>query len=67
MAYPVCIAGARACPPEDAGGAPGYACLLESIADPEDPEHDEFLTWLGGVFDPEGFDLNLTNRALRWG
>ncbi len=67
MSYPACIAGARACPPEDAGGTPGYARLLESIADPKDPEHDEFLTWLGGVFDPEGFDLNLTNRALRWG
>jgi Plasmid pRiA4b ORF-3-like protein len=67
MSYPACIAGARACPPEDVGGTTGYARLLESIADPRDPERDEFLTWLGGVFDPEGFDLNLTNRALRGG
>lgn len=66
MSYPACIAGARACPPEDVGGTPGYDRLLESLADPEDSERHEFLTWLGGVFDPEGFDVNLTNRALRW-
>ena len=29
---PVCVAGARNCPPEDCGGIYGYAELLESIA-----------------------------------
>jgi hypothetical protein len=30
--YPVCLAGKRACPPEDCGGFPGYQHLLFAIA-----------------------------------
>lgn len=63
--YPLCIAGARACPPEDCGGVPGYEGLLRALADSDDEEHDECLTWVGGCFDPEGFDVNRTNEALR--
>ena len=33
--YPHCIAGARACPPEDSGGLPGLAEVLAVVADPE--------------------------------
>ncbi|TIQ42726.1 plasmid pRiA4b ORF-3 family protein, partial [Mesorhizobium sp.] len=29
--YPVCIAGARAGPPQDIGGPPGYAALLDRL------------------------------------
>jgi Plasmid pRiA4b ORF-3-like protein len=29
--YPVCLAGAGACPPEDCGGVPGYAQLREAL------------------------------------
>ena len=65
--YPVCMAGARACPPEDSGGPPGYAEFLRKISDPEDEEHDHMVAWIGGVFDPEGFDVNRTNAALRRG
>ncbi len=36
-ASPICLAGQRACPPEDSGG----------------------------IFDPEAFDLNAVNKALR--
>jgi len=54
--YPRCIGGARACPPEDCGGTGGYMNFLEAIADPEHEEHEEYLDWIGGEFDPEKFD-----------
>jgi hypothetical protein len=63
--YPVCIKGKRACPPEDCGGVWGYAALLETIADPSHPEHEEMLEWLGNGFDPEAFDLEAINQRLR--
>ena len=63
--YPVCLDGARACPPEDCGGIPGYARLLAALADPKDPEHDELVEWAPDGFDPEGFDLVAANRGLR--
>jgi hypothetical protein len=63
--YPRCIKGKRACPPEDCGGVWGYAELLEILADPNNPEHDEYLEWLGGDFDPEAFDLDKINRRLQ--
>lgn len=63
--YPRCIAGKRACPPEDCGGIGGYMYLLEALADPENPEYRERLEWLGGEFDPEYFDLNGINERLR--
>jgi len=63
--YPVCTAGKRACPPEDCGGICGYEEFLETIANPEDEEHDETLEWVGGDFDPEEFDLDEVNAALQ--
>lgn len=63
--YPLCIGGARACPPEDVGGVGGYLEFLIALRDREHGDHDQMVTWIGGAFDPEGFDLNLTNRALR--
>lgn len=64
--YPVCVAGERACPPEDCGGPPGYQGMLEALADLDHPERGEFLEWLGGDdFDPEAFDLDRANAALR--
>jgi hypothetical protein len=63
--YPVCIKGRRACPPEDVGGIWGYYGFLEAIGDPDHEEHDEYLEWVGGEFDPEAFDLEEVNQALR--
>jgi hypothetical protein len=65
LTYPLCIDGARACPPEDCGGPPGYENLLAALTDERHAEHDELLTWVGGRFDPERFDINRTNVALR--
>ena len=61
---PVCLAGARACPPEDCGGVPGYESFLEAIRDPEHQEHDAMLEWVGGSFNPQAFDLEKVNRLL---
>jgi len=62
---PTCIKGKRACPPEDVGGVWGYDIFLEAIKDPNHPEHEMYTEWFGDDFDPEAFDLDATNRALR--
>jgi hypothetical protein len=59
-----CSAGENACPPEDVGGAHGYAGFLDAIEDPGHEEHDRYLEWIGGRFNPKRFDLNATNLAL---
>jgi len=65
--FPLCSGGARAAPPDDVGGPGGYEEFLAAIKDSRHPEHDNMLTWIGGAFDPEGFDLNVINRTLRLG
>ncbi len=62
---PRCLAGARACPPEDCGGPHGYRALLNAYADPRHERHREIMRWLPDDFDPDVFDLDETNRALR--
>lgn len=54
--YPACLAGRRACPPEDCGGVWGYAGFLAAVSDPTHPEHGSMLEWVGGAFDPNAFD-----------
>lgn len=65
MKHPVCLTGKGACPPEDVGGAWGYAEFLEAINDPEHEEHESYLEWVGGEFDPKAFDLEAANKALK--
>lgn len=59
--YPACTAGEGACPPEDAGGYPGYQQLKEILADPFNEEYEEMRAWadsqVRGEFDPASFDL----------
>lgn len=64
VVYPRCLAGERACPPEDCGGIPGYADILDAIRHPDRPDAAELLEWVGEDFDPEAFDLDATNLAL---
>lgn len=59
-----CIGGENACPPEDVGGAGGYDEFLAAIVDPRHEEHQNYLTWVGGSFDPTRFDRAAVNRAL---
>lgn len=63
--YPVCVAGGRACPPEDCGGIWGYKDFLEAIENPKHPEHENMIEWVGGRFDPEAFNLESINNVLK--
>ncbi|HCU06856.1 MAG TPA: hypothetical protein DIC42_04675 [Holosporales bacterium] len=62
--YPRCIAGERACPPEDCGGPWGYENLLEILGDPKHKEHNNMLEWCGKI-DPEAFSVEGTDKLLR--
>lgn len=64
--YPLCVDGARACPPEDVGGVSGYEEYLQVLANPEREEHDSYLHWRGR-FDPEKFDVNKATKRMRRG
>ena len=59
--YPICLAGERACPPEDCGGPWGYADLLRMLGDPGHEEYEEYREWAGEDFDPERFDVDKVN------
>ncbi len=64
LAAPECLEGERAGPPEDCGGPWGFMEMLESIRNPSDPEHDEWMNWLPGVYDPEAFNVAGANWIL---
>lgn len=66
FAYPVCIGGENACPPEDCGSVPGYEELKQTISNPKHPGYEEMMQWLGGYFDPYSFDANRINRDMLW-
>jgi len=61
---PVCLAGARACPPEDCGGSYRYASFVIAARDPKHPDRRYWREWFDGDFDPEAFDLEEVNRRL---
>ena len=74
MKYPSCIAGERACPPEDCGGTPGYERLLKVLRSPGTEEYKEMASWLKGhaknyfPYKPERFDpkeVEFSNPAKR--
>jgi hypothetical protein len=65
----LCLAGARACPPEDCGGVQGYYQTLKILRDPRHEEYQDRKTWIetmtGGPFDPDAFDVEAVNGALK--
>jgi pRiA4b ORF-3-like protein len=66
--YPLCISGARACPPEDCGGIFGYHDFLEIIHNPAHEEHETMMQWGGRNFDSELFrakDVTFDNPKKR--
>ncbi len=58
-----CIAGARACPPEDCGGIWGYENLLKILGNRKHAEHEEMKEWAGEI-DSEMFDLAAVNKRM---
>jgi hypothetical protein len=65
-AYPNCLEGERACPPEDVGGIRGYAEYLEAMADPSHERHQEMLDW-NGPFNPDAFKPHLATHVMQEG
>lgn len=63
--HATCLEGARARPPEDVGGIPGYEQFLDIINDPKNPEYAETKRWCGGYFDPEWFDLSTVAKDVQ--
>lgn len=62
---PVCLAGARAGPPEDVGGPPGYRRMLRVLANPSHAEYRQYCKILPDDFDAEVFDIEDVNDRLR--
>jgi hypothetical protein len=60
----VCLAGKRACPPEDCGGVPGYAEVLRVLKKVGTEDDSSFRDGVGD-YDPEHFDLDEVNRQLQ--
>lgn len=63
--YPICLAGKRSGPPEDCGGPWGYMDLIDVLDNPNDPEYEEMIEWIGEDFAPELFDIEKINKRLK--
>jgi hypothetical protein len=73
--YPICIAGERACPPEDCGGTPGFEDLLATLQHGKAAEKKELNQWLKNheknyhPFKPDVFESHMVkfdDPELRW-
>lgn len=64
----LCLAGKRACPPEDVGGVWGYHEVLDALNGKVDPDEADYmadkLEWMPPNFDPEQFDVDSVNAML---
>ena len=58
------LKAANATPPEDVGGAPGYADFVAAMIDPKHPEHTSMHEWYGDNFDPTFADVVAISLAL---
>jgi hypothetical protein len=62
--YPVCIAGRRACPPEDCGGPPGYLALVRQTKNRRGDRYYWYRDIYERSFKAEAFDLEEINEEL---
>ncbi len=63
--YPICVAGAEPCPPEDSGGPPGYRELLSANRDTKHPEHKNWSAGAKAQFYPQRFDPQHATWMMR--
>lgn len=64
MSIPVCLAGKRACPPEDSGGPWGFQDMLAAARNPEHPDYEEFKEYVDPDWDAEAFHIEVVNAYL---
>ena len=62
---PLCIEGIGNCPPEDCGGIWQYKNILKVIKNRNHEDYPEIIDWLGEDFDPDYFDKDEINIALK--
>jgi hypothetical protein len=63
--YPLIATGARACPPEDIGGIPGYRELLSAVAKKDKKKLAGFEEWLGYRYDPDKFSFSRFDKLSK--
>jgi len=63
IGLPMLLEAKGCCPPEDAGGAPGYAAYVEAITDKTHPDHAGLRDWRPG-FDPQKLDQTKLERDV---
>ena len=59
-----CLEGQGACPPEDSGGVSEYEEWLKVLKEPEHPDHEDAVDWLGAGYDSSRFDCQKVNQLL---
>jgi len=67
--YPLCLDGARSCPPEDCGGVRGYYEMLETLSNPQSDDYEDMKQWVGEDWNAEKFDkdkIEFWDPFKRW-
>ena len=65
VAYPSCVAGDRAGPPEDCGGLEAFHDMLACLKEPDTDLGREWIEWVGPDYRPDEGDLEKINKALK--
>lgn len=61
--YQKCLGGARACPPEDCGGIPGFQQLCLALRDETHEDHASAKEWTG-AYDPDVFSPSQASALI---
>jgi hypothetical protein len=63
--YPICVAGAEPCPPEDCDGPDGYRQLRSVLNSPGHSQYAELRAWAESQFYPREFRPEVATWAMR--